>query len=313
MTKSLLTRASRTTPHWAKGGVAGAVLAAGIVLLVPTRFESSASFTPSVSAQSNLTGLVQSLGLDASSDATQSPDFYSELLTTDEILRRVLSQAFPAPDSGTVMQEYSKFDADSLQRLDRAMKKLRSSLTVSASRRTGIVKIDIQATTRSRATFLASVLLNEVDRYNQQVRRRKAAADRVFVEGRLQSARSELAVVEEKLKNFMATNRNVSNSPELRLEADQLTREVVLHQSLVTSLAQNFEQSRIDEVRDTPDISVVQPPIYPRRPASRNGSLWSLLGALAGAFGGLMWGADGRRRVQRWRTELFAKPEVEAG
>lgn len=299
----------RRLPNWMIGGVVGATLAAIIVLALPRRYESTASFTPAEATQSSIASVAQSLGLDAGTDPTQSPDFYSDLLTTDEIIGRVLSQPFPPQDQSgggrLIIDEYARPSSDTLYRLDKAMRKLRSLVTVTSSRRTGIVKLTVDASTRPRAQFVAAVFLSEVDRYNQMVRRRKATADRQFVEGRLAAAQDDLHLREDSLQVFLERNRNTDNSPALKLDNDRLTRDVLLEQSIVTSLAQSYEQARIDEVRDTPEISVVQPPVYPRLPASRNGLLYTLLGLMLGGLAGLLWGVEGRARMTGWRRELF--------
>ena len=296
---------------WALSSFLGGAAMVGVVFSLPHRYESSASFTPAVSGASSISSVAQSLGLDAGGDATQSPDFYSDLVTTDEIYSRVLAQLFPAPEQSSnvrrVIEEYAEPSTDTLHQLDVAMRRLRGLMTVSPSRRTGIVKLTVRASTPARAQYVAGAFIGEVDRYNQLVRRRQVTANRQFIEGRLAIAREDLRRREDSLKVFLEGNRNLENSPQLKLEGDRLTRTVLLQHSIVTALAQSYEQSRIDEVRDTPGISIVQPPIYPRKAASRNGALLVLVGVVLGALVGLFWGADGRARIAGWRRDLFAE------
>jgi uncharacterized protein involved in exopolysaccharide biosynthesis len=50
---------------------------------------------------------------------------------------------------------------------------------------------------------------------------------------------------------------------------DRLVNNVTLRQQIYTSVAQAYEQARIDEVRDTPVITVVEAPLLPAKPDPR--------------------------------------------
>jgi uncharacterized protein involved in exopolysaccharide biosynthesis len=58
-------------------------------------------------------------------------------------------------------------------------------------------------------------------------------------------------------------NRTFEQSPELTFTHDRLQREVSVQQQLYLSLAQAYEQARIDEVRNTPIITMIERPIMP--------------------------------------------------
>src|SRR5690606_31231281 len=94
-------------------------------------------------------------------------------------------------------------------------------------------------------------LLNLVGEYNMQRRQSNAAAERSFVEARLEESRHELVGAESDLKSFMEQNRRFDEAPQLRLEAARLQRRVDLRQQVYASLAQAYEQARIEEVRNT--------------------------------------------------------------
>ena len=81
--------------------------------------------------------------------------------------------------------------------------------------------------------------------------------------------RRDLQEAENRLAGFLKVNRDYQNAPDLRFQYDRLNREVSIQQQLFVSLAQSFEQAKIDEVRDTPVISVVEAPEVPARPDSR--------------------------------------------
>jgi uncharacterized protein involved in exopolysaccharide biosynthesis len=65
-----------------------------------------------------------------------------------------------------------------------------------------------------------------------------------------------------------------------------------MQQAVYSSLAQAFEQARIDEVRNTPVVTLVDPPNLPAEPDRRwllaKVLLAALLGGIIGAFIGLV-------------------------
>ncbi len=65
-------------------------------------------------------------------------------------------------------------------------------------------------------------------------------------------------------------------------------REVSLRQQLFTTIAQSYEQARIDEVRDTPVFTVIEQPVVPVGPDPRYFSLKVVLGAVLGLFLGML-------------------------
>jgi uncharacterized protein involved in exopolysaccharide biosynthesis len=101
------------------------------------------------------------------------------------------------------------------------------------------------------------------------------------VEARLAEARTELVDAENRLATFLERNRRYQDSPELTFEAARLQRQVDLQQQVYASLAQAYEKARIDEVRNTPVLSVVDSPDV--LPGGRGLVRRALLGALLGA------------------------------
>jgi uncharacterized protein involved in exopolysaccharide biosynthesis len=74
----------------------------------------------------------------------------------------------------------------------------------------------------------------------------------------LREAETELYQAEADLQAFLRQNRTFRDAPELAFEHSRLQRQVTLRQELVSSLSQAREQARIDAVRDTPVITVVE-------------------------------------------------------
>src|SRR5690606_19548061 len=100
-------------------------------------------------------------------------------------------------------------------------------------------------------------------------RQTQAEQERVFIEGRLEVARAELEAAEKELASFYEANRSYQNSPRLAFEAGRLERRVQIRQEVYRTLAQAYEEARIQEVRNTPVLTIVDPPEGSALPAIR--------------------------------------------
>lgn len=170
------------------------------------------------------------------------------------------------------------------QRVDRGVSALREIIRCRELAHIGAV--EVTATTRWPSVSFALVqrLVHSVDRFNVETRRSQAAQERAFVALQVQEAKLALQETEERLLGFMQNNRAIAGSPELSFEYDRLQRDVSLRQQVYTTLVQSLEEARIKEVRDTPVITVLEPPQLAHEPQPRGIVLKALLGLLTGGF-----------------------------
>lgn len=264
----------------------GLLVSVSIVLMLGRRYTATVAFAPQGSSSGQLRGLAAQFGFDiAGSQDAESPYFYVELVQTKDLLNRVVTRRYVAGDtSGDYATFLGLTTVDSAVRSDKAIVGLAKRLGVSADRRTGIVTITVTERYPRLSLELASAVLDEIGRYNRESRQTRAGAERRFVEARLAAATKQLDASQDSLQTFLTQNREFRSSPELSFQYDRLNRSVTEHAGVVSSLAQNFEQARIDEVRDTPVISIVEPPELPAR---ANGRGW-IHAILLGLCGGLL-------------------------
>ncbi len=248
----------------------GAGIVAGFAYhrLAPKRFSSAAAIVPQAFSQSGLRGIASQLGLEVGSDAGQSPDFYQELLKTDGVLVAVAESlyAVPGQDSGqraSLMDIWEISGATPEARMQKTARQLRKQITSASSRRTGMLTFSVEASDATLARDIARRCIEELGRFNVRTRRTRASLERQFVEGRISEAQGQLRSAEDALATFVVRNRGYGSDPELRLEYDRLNRLVAIRQLVFQSLSQNFEQARIDEVRDTPVFTIVEAPRVP--------------------------------------------------
>ena len=93
--------------------------------------------------------------------------------------------------------------------------------------------------------------------------RSKASETRQFIEERIIDTEKELETAEENLKNFMDRNRRMENSPALQLEKERLAREVTVLTGVFTTLKQQYETTKIEEVKKSDYVVVMDSPEVP--------------------------------------------------
>jgi uncharacterized protein involved in exopolysaccharide biosynthesis len=177
---------------------------------------------------------------------------------------------------------------------------LRKDVSASTSTQTGVVSIQVRSRSAVLSDEIATRLLSIINAFNLQRRQTQAAAERAFAESRVASIKGDLGAAEGRLQDFLQHNANCCEAPSLRFEEQRLSRDVATQQQLYTTMLQSFEQAKIDEVRDTPVITVIEPPTIPVRPDSRRAALLLPFGVIIGVVFGaivviaLRWIGDAR-------------------
>ena len=107
---------------------------------------------------------------------------------------------------------------------------------------------------------VASRLLEMLNEYNVRRRQSQAGAEREFVAVQLAQAQADLTAAEDLLATFYRNNRRFADSPELAAEEARLQRRVNLRQQLHLALSQSYESAKIEEIRNTPVLTVIERP-----------------------------------------------------
>lgn len=274
----------------------------GFLLVVSgsPKYTATVSFTPqgggNQASAAGLAGLAQSFGVSVprSGDATRSLQFYQDLITSREILDQLIESDIEVGDRNIrePVRLYEHFDisGETIEELtDRTRQYLLDEdvISTNSSQFTGIVTISARTSDAELSNGITRRLVNLVSEFDLETRQSQALAERLFAEERLAQLHQELLTTEGSLKEFLDENRQFSNSPQLNFEHDRLQRQVLMRQELVTALAQAHEQARIDEVRNTPVITVINQPDSPTVPDPRGWLPILLVGFIFGVIVGL--------------------------
>jgi uncharacterized protein involved in exopolysaccharide biosynthesis len=281
----------------ALAGAAGGTAAA---LLLPSRYEARAAFQaenpPSQLALGGvgIGGLLGSqLGGLGIGGSQSTPQLLADLLTTDAVLRRVVNATYPWDGQSMTLAAIYGFDKKPAVLRDfLAIRKLRHGLSTDLDIRTGVVRFRVEGWTPELALAMAETTLAVLNEANIALRKQRASAERTFTAQRSGDARLALAVAESTLAAFYQRNRNLTTSPTLQMEEASLRRSVDIAQQLFVQLRLQEEQAALQELRNTPSIGLIDPPVLPARRSWPKRQLTVALGLLIGlavAFVRLSW------------------------
>ena len=124
----------------------------------------------------------------------------------------------------------------------------------------GIYTLRVEASEPELAASINEEIINKLDAHQRQYNKSRTSEARKFIEERINSTESELQIAEEKLKTFRDRNRRIENSPALLLEQQRLDREVAVLTGVYTTLKQQLETTKIEEVKDSEYVLVVDKP-----------------------------------------------------
>ena len=274
-----------------------------VVLIIPTIFctitiiyvqyfaipvyQSSAKITSSSggSSASQAQGLAAQFGISLPFGQSEQKWVYPEIIKSRILARAMLERKFDTNEFGsnrTLLEILTGGLNQTISGLDTleiyAINSLLDIIKVSEDFQTGIYTITLSASEPKFASDLTSALIEELDTHQRKYNKAKTSEGRQFVEERIIDTEKELQATEEALRAFRVRNRRIENSPSLQLEQQRLTREVAVLTGVFTTLKQQLELAKIEEIEQ---VSVVQVLDYPKIPLvrSNNNKVLALLSA----------------------------------
>jgi uncharacterized protein involved in exopolysaccharide biosynthesis len=264
-----------------------AVLAVGVSFLVPRRYEGTVIFSPAEDVSSNLPGNLLSIASQFGiTPGVQgySVYYFAEVTKSREVSRRVAGDTLEADGARTpVLELLGVGSGTDEQRIDQAIRALRSWVTVRTNDQAELVTIHARGPSPGLASALAASVLDALNAVTTASIQLGGSAERRFAQAQADSARIALRQAENQLRDFYQANRNFEGSPALKFEEARLRREIQILQDLYLAMVNQAEAAKLREVKNTPAVAIVQPPqasarkVWPRR------SVWALF-AMIGAF-----------------------------
>lgn len=302
----------------------GAVLWLVVLLVLPKDYTSHTAFTPSSTSPqlSQLTGLAAQFGVNVplGGETNESSSFYASLLKSRALLGAAVETSYTFPTSadsdadtlsGELVEIWGEEGRNRGVQVDKAVEKLQGRLSIGTDASTGLVTLDVTTHWSALSRDVAQRIVALVNDFNLQSRQSQATAERRFLERRISQARADLRAIEDSTQIFLEHNRSYQDSPELQFKYDRYQRRIGLQQQVVMTLAQSLEKAKVDEVRNTPVITIVEPALRPARPDKSHAFLKMILGAVLGGIVAFLWAftSEWARRASREATEDFLELE----
>ncbi|MBL52206.1 MAG: hypothetical protein CMG57_09655 [Candidatus Marinimicrobia bacterium] len=233
-------------------------------------FESTAKIMSSSgnNSTSQASGLAAQFGIVLPTGDSKPEWVYPEIIRSRTLARKMLQRKFKTKKNGvekTLLNILSQTNNKSDEINDN---QIRSAI----EQVTNMIKIEqngthydltVSAPEPELAKDFATFLLEELDDYQRLYNKQKTSDTKEFIEERIAKTKIELEAAEEALKDFNNRNRRIENSPGLQLERQRLAREVSVLIGVFTTLKQQFETTKIEEVKDTEYVIILDPPEVP--------------------------------------------------
>lgn len=298
--------------------VASGAAAAALVTLRDPAYTATARFIPQTRERAEgLSALASQFGISTGgSSGAESPDFYADLVRSRTVLGALVDERWAIAEAGrdsvTLMDWFEVDEPTPALRRDAAIRELSERVASSVDTKTGTVRVGVETGSPVLSHSLATRIIELVNEFNLERRQTRASQERRFTEQRLAEVRAAALQTERRLQEFMQRNRVYANSPALQFEQERLARDVSQAQSLVTTLSQAYEESRIEEVRDSPVITVIEPSQVPVREDPRGRVAKTIIAAFFGALLGAGIALAGAALSAARRVDRAAYSEFEA-
>lgn len=262
-------------------------------------YKSTAKIMSSSSAGrvSQAQGLAAQFGINIPTGQSEPKWVYNEIIKSRTLAKAVLKQKFDTNEFGsqkTLLQILThgnnkpRFKTDILQIL--GIERLLGMIEVAEDVKTSILTLSINASEPNLARDINKVFIEQLDAHQQRYNKAKTIDTRKFIEERIMQTESELIEAEENLKVFMDRNRRIENSPALQLEQQRIGREATVLTGVYTTLKQQLETTKIEEVKESAYVIVLDPPEAPLKISKPNKKLMIILAGFLGIGLGIIIG-----------------------
>lgn len=202
-------------------------------------------------------------------------EIYPEIVRSEKLMEALLNQPFNTVKYGSeftlfeIMGRNFKLQNYRVERQKKmVLEALSEIITVSKSRLSPIVTLEVEGFEPQFAAELAQAVIKESGRIQRELKSRQVSQKRKFIEDRIVEVKAALEKAELKLKNFREANRRLNKSPALKLDEDRLVREVNLQNSLYITLKSEYENAKIEEVEESAMLQVIDGPLVPYKMSS---------------------------------------------
>lgn len=185
-------------------------------------------------------------------------------------------------DKTSWLRQFRLSEVDSAYLKEKAISKLSNHIEVSEDRLSGLITIKVILEEPIISASIANFIGEQVQRYIQKENSAQSTKEKLFIKERLSIVKKELELSELALKDFKERNRGYEDSPELFMVFSRFFRDLEAKKQIYLTLQQQLELARIEEVKKTPILHILDHAIPPARKSSPNRVSFLLISFLCG-------------------------------
>ncbi len=256
---------------------------------VPVYTSTAKIMSSSSGGVSQAAGIAAQFGITLPTNQSEQKWVYPEIIKSRTLAKAMLKQKFDTNEFGpqksllqilTYGNDEPAYGIDTLE--IKAVDNFLKIIEISENLKTSILTLRINASEPNLAAKINQALIEELDAHQREYNKAKTTDTKKFIEERIIDAEKGLMAAEENLKIFMDRNRRIENSPALQLEQQRLNREVTVLTGVFTTLKQQLETAKIEEVKESEYVVILDPPEVPLQ---RSKPRKKRMVVLAGIFG----------------------------
>jgi len=137
-----------------------------------------------------------------------------------------------------------------------AIEKLTSLMSV-YKHESGMITISVLMEDEIIASEIVNFISDWIENYVSNEMTLKATKNRQFIEERLDNAKNDLFLSEEKWSDFQKNHSIADDNPDVLLQKARLLRNIEVNQQVYITLRQQFELNRIEELKERPVINIL--------------------------------------------------------
>ncbi|MBA65347.1 MAG: hypothetical protein CMG55_06075 [Candidatus Marinimicrobia bacterium] len=221
------------------------------------------------SGVSQAVGLAAQFGISLGGSQSGPKWIYSEMVNSRDIAKKMLARTINIEKNQKPRSLYEIILKENINNTDKekldfmAYEALMDMIEISEDQRTGIITLNVKSYDKHLAYQLNKIIIEELDNHQREYNSSLTARGRNFIEERIIQTEKELNLAEEDLKKFRESNRRIENSPGLLLDQQRLDREVLVLTGVFTTLKQQLETTKIEQVKESDYVIIINPPNIP--------------------------------------------------
>jgi uncharacterized protein involved in exopolysaccharide biosynthesis len=273
-------------------------LLAAVVALVASfafrpRFQSVAVFAPAQTSTQSLPASLQSIASQfgfALPSSGYSVYYFAQVLHSRSVLETVARDTLRADGQILAVMDLLNVKKRNPEReLDDAVRALEDRIDVQTDDQANLVGVRTQGPSPHLAEALGKAVLLALDSIITLSHRTGGSYERRFAQAQADSARNALRSAEDQLRDFYKANRSITSSPTLQVEEGRLRRQIQVLQDVYLALMNQEEAGKLQEARNTPAISIVQPPLASSKKVWPRRAVWGLFAMIASLLAVSAW------------------------